>query len=435
MNAWLSSLSWFLWPSTDSVESHSPPLSTGTTANPADFTPGVRPHVLQQLPVKSLQARQRVPAQRRVHLKRHQVVHGLKARVGLLQIGQRAHEQSGPHQQQERKATCAVTRHLAQLHRTARRRSPRPPRPSACSTNPACSDCSAGASPNSTPVSSASAALKPRMRKSGSARSISGAPSRGQEAQQAAHHGHRKQQPDCAARHRQHQAFDQQLPHQLPARRAHRQPHRHLLLPRHRPRNQQVRHVEARDQQHQPDHAHQHRSAPSRNSAAAREYPLAAASIRTFRARKRSRLYCEMSFSSFCASSSSQNLDEQRLQRSLRGLHGVTRLHAREHLDPLAAPVADIVPPRRHQRLHLDGHADLRRAAGSSPGSPPRKPPRSSSGSCSPASSAPPRSDRPRIASPNIGSSAPPRVALVNAIVLLRREHAPHRRAHAQAWK
>ena len=47
----------------------------------------------------------------------------------------------------------------------------------------------------------------------------------------------------------------EQLADQLAARRAERQPHGDLALPHEAARDQQVRHVRARDQQHEADHA------------------------------------------------------------------------------------------------------------------------------------------------------------------------------------
>ena len=62
---------------------------------------------------------------------------------------------------------------------------------------------------------------------------------------------------DDAAGGGEQQALDQQLPHDAPARRAHRVAHRDLARPCRRARQQQVRHVGARDQQHEADRAHQ----------------------------------------------------------------------------------------------------------------------------------------------------------------------------------
>ena len=59
---------------------------------------------------------------------------------------------------------------------------------------------------------------------------------------------------------RQHGALDQPLPHDRAAAGAEREADRHFLLPRRAARQQQVRDVGAGDQQHEPDHAHQHQN-------------------------------------------------------------------------------------------------------------------------------------------------------------------------------
>ena len=61
-----------------------------------------------------------------------------------------------------------------------------------------------------------------------------------------------------AAEERQQQALDEQLLHEAPARRAERQAQRDLLLPHEASRDEQIRDVGARDEQHEADHAHQH---------------------------------------------------------------------------------------------------------------------------------------------------------------------------------
>ena len=63
--------------------------------------------------------------------------------------------------------------------------------------------------------------------------------------------------PGDAAGDREQDALDERLRHDLPARRAHREPHGGLTAPRDRAREQQVRDVGAGDEQHQPAHAEQ----------------------------------------------------------------------------------------------------------------------------------------------------------------------------------
>ena len=54
----------------------------------------------------------------------------------------------------------------------------------------------------------------------------------------------------------EHHALDEQLPDDAPARGAERDAHGDLARAVHRPRQQQVGHVGARDQQHEADRAH-----------------------------------------------------------------------------------------------------------------------------------------------------------------------------------
>ena len=62
---------------------------------------------------------------------------------------------------------------------------------------------------------------------------------------------------DRAAQRREQHTFGQQLPDQTPAPRADRQPHTDLCAAQGRPRQQQVRHVGAGNQQHQRHHDEQ----------------------------------------------------------------------------------------------------------------------------------------------------------------------------------
>ena len=69
--------------------------------------------------------------------------------------------------------------------------------------------------------------------------------------------------PERAADRRQQQALGEQLPDQRRARRADREPHRDLFLPRRRARQQQVGDVRADDQQHEGDDDAENRDARS----------------------------------------------------------------------------------------------------------------------------------------------------------------------------
>ncbi len=67
---------------------------------------------------------------------------------------------------------------------------------------------------------------------------------------QTRHAGPGHEHTAAAANERQQQALDQQLPHEAPARRAERRPDGDLPPPHRRAREQQVRHVGARDEEH-----------------------------------------------------------------------------------------------------------------------------------------------------------------------------------------
>ncbi len=82
--------------------------------------------------------------------------------------------------------------------------------------------------------------------------------------------------PAAGADERQHDAFDQQLPDQLPAARAQRQPYRELAPPRHRLCEQQIGHVGAGDRQHESDNAEQHEQRTANSASRRLEMPVAA---------------------------------------------------------------------------------------------------------------------------------------------------------------
>ncbi len=73
----------------------------------------------------------------------------------------------------------------------------------------------------------------------------------------------RDREPGNPAADREHHALDQRLRHQLPARRAHREPHGGLPAPRHRAGEQQVGDVGAGDEQHEAADAEQNLQAPA----------------------------------------------------------------------------------------------------------------------------------------------------------------------------
>jgi hypothetical protein len=57
------------------------------------------------------------------------------------------------------------------------------------------------------------------------------------------------------------------------------------------------------------------------------------------------------------------DLGEESLDRAARGLHGVSRLEASEHLHPASPAVGDLepLPVGQHHRLHLDRDEQVRR--------------------------------------------------------------------------
>ena len=166
---------------------------------------------------------------------------------------------------------------------------------------------------------------------------------------------------DTAER-REHAALDEHLTDQTSARCPERQSHREPFLPHECARDQQVRDVRACNQQDETDHAHQddepgreivpQRREPGRG---AREEHLPfhelIAEIRGPVLRRRQR---ELVL---------PDPDEQQLQRRSGALDGVSRLEAREDLDPARAPIVSAHPRpfRQHYALHQNRHADLRR--------------------------------------------------------------------------
>ena len=223
----------------------------------ADFTPGTRAQVVQQLVEERHRARCIVAAERRRELERDQVVER-DAGVGGLEVLQAADEQPGAEQQQEAERDLRRDQPLAQEQR------------------------SAGAGDRADRVLQ----RRPRIRTAGAQRRQKPEDDAGQEGQaeregEDAAVGRRLQSnrlavgrartraapwvsatatatPTHAADRRQHETLDQQLAHQLTARGAERQPDRDFLLPHEAARDQQVRDVGAGDQQHESDHAHQH---------------------------------------------------------------------------------------------------------------------------------------------------------------------------------
>ena len=120
-------------------------------------------------------------------------------------------------------------------------------------------DCSAGTRPHNSPVTRLARNANPSTRRSGVRFRSIGIARFGSSPISTLTPHHAKTSPRNAAEQRHHHRFHHQLRYQPSAPRANRQPHRDLLLPPRRSRQQQVRHIRARNQQHQPHHDHQHR--------------------------------------------------------------------------------------------------------------------------------------------------------------------------------
>ena len=213
------------------------------------------------------------------------------------------------------------------------------------------------------PVTKVRAKVKARMRQSGSARISSGCVVGWNQPDQSTRHPDGEQQAQQAAGDREHQALDEQLPDELPARRAQRQPDRDLPLARKRARDEQVGHVGAGDQEDEADHAHQdderrREVVPERGVAdrglldaqLALEELLAVVGRPVLRALQGALVLA--------------NLREEHLERRLCRFDGLARLQAREYLHPPRSRAAHLEPvPLRHDDgLHQQRDAERRRA-------------------------------------------------------------------------
>ena len=115
----------------------------------------------------------------------------------------------------------------------------------------------AGASPNTIAVSTDIERREEEHAQAGVRSTASAGSAGGRTAHSAPWAQYAIRRPRPPASDRQQQPLGQELADQPAARRAQRQPHRHLALPRGRAGQQQVGHVRAGDQQHQPDDRHQ----------------------------------------------------------------------------------------------------------------------------------------------------------------------------------
>ena len=117
--------------------------------------------------------------------------------------------------------------------------------------------CSAGASPNTMPVARQITAKYPNTAKSRLKTIQYGLPTSATAASNNRTPTAVEAQPEQPAKARQHDALDEELPHDSSAARAERRAHGHLARPVRGARQQQVGHVRARNQQDESDRAEQ----------------------------------------------------------------------------------------------------------------------------------------------------------------------------------
>jgi hypothetical protein len=160
-------------------------------------------------------------------------------------------------------------------------------------------------------------------------------------------------QADGRAGSGQHEALDQPLPHDRVAAGAEREANRHLLLARGAARQQQVGDVRARDQQHQTDHAHQHEN---------RRRELLTQIGSSFLARAQEQVLADEALAEALRRVGDLlelllvDLPVDHVHRRFRLLRRHARLQPRHDRQPAAAAVLQVVPGRRHLRLHHHRH-------------------------------------------------------------------------------
>src|ERR1700732_2070208 len=126
---------------------------------------------------------------------------------------------------------------------------------------------SAGISPSNKPESSASSTVNPRIQQNLTyARQI-----RRANGQQQTHAGISERSAEDSAHQPQHHAFNEESSDHSSPTRAERGAHGQFLLSRLDPHQQQIRHVSARDEHHQPDCSHHH---PENVADVANDFPL-----------------------------------------------------------------------------------------------------------------------------------------------------------------
>ena len=195
-----------------------------------------------------------VPALLRLQAEEQKVLL-IEAQVDLLQVVQRADEQSRADQEQQRHRDLRNDQPFAQTRHRARG--------AAACLSAVVISClvarHAGAKPNNTPVNSETASVKTQHSPIQTGLDAGRQNSRvfvGHRRERALA-PERKQHADRAAQGREQHTFGQQLPDQTPTPRADRQSHIDLRAAQRRARQQQVRDVGAGNQQHQRHDAEQ----------------------------------------------------------------------------------------------------------------------------------------------------------------------------------
>ena len=211
-------------------------------------------------------------------------------------------------------------------------------------------ECSAGASPNKTAVTAAAA----------SANAMTRAFFKRQYLQQHAAGPPRHDQPKDRATAGEQQALDEALAHDRSAARPERQTNGHLLLACGAAREQQVRNVGAGDEQHEPDHPHQHenrrRELISQIGSSLLTGPEEQALGKKALLEGRREPLTELHFLFI-------DLAIDHVHRGFGLRHVNARFQPRQQREPPTAPILEVVPRWRHLCFHHDRHHDVRRFA------------------------------------------------------------------------
>ena len=160
---------------------------------------------------------------------------------------------------------------------------------------------------------------------------------------------------------REQQRLREQLTNELPARRADRQPHRHLAGARRRSREQQAGDVRARDQEHES------RDAEEQRQRAARRADHAALALRS--RQQLQRLRAEPLHRLLAHALLQRRLDivddvaVRHAHRRLRLFERDARFEPREQIGPIAPAIVEAFPARRHEGAQCDRHVQLRLGA------------------------------------------------------------------------